>query len=251
NGAVVNWATTYADLEITKQDAPDPVALNGTLTYTIGVTNHGPDTAVGVQVVDTLPASVTFVNATAGCVNAFGTVTCSLGDLLNGASGSVTITVQPATSTIIQNTAQVFSSTADPLLTNNTAMELTTVSPAATSADLAIAIAHAPSTPVVGAPITYTLTVTNNGPSTATGIGLLAALDPSTTFVSVNNAACGESAGAVSCTFPTLASGAQIAVNIVTTPTASQLLLLAASVSSAVTDPTPANNQAQDTVFVS
>ena len=45
-----------ADLEITKSDSPDPVTTGSDLTYTITVTNNGPDAATSVTVTDTLPA---------------------------------------------------------------------------------------------------------------------------------------------------------------------------------------------------
>src|SRR5574338_295433 len=37
-----------ADLSISKSDSPDPVAEGGTITYTIGVSNAGPDTATSL-----------------------------------------------------------------------------------------------------------------------------------------------------------------------------------------------------------
>ena len=45
-------ATVSADLAITKTDSPDPVDHGATLTYTITVTNNGPDAAADVTVID-------------------------------------------------------------------------------------------------------------------------------------------------------------------------------------------------------
>ena len=50
--AQLQVAAGLADLSITKSDSPDPVAINGTITYTIGVSNAGPDDASAVKVVD-------------------------------------------------------------------------------------------------------------------------------------------------------------------------------------------------------
>jgi uncharacterized repeat protein (TIGR01451 family) len=58
-----------ADLEISKADSPDPVTVGDNLTYTITVTNNGPDAAANVVVTDTLPSGVTFVSASPGCVH--------------------------------------------------------------------------------------------------------------------------------------------------------------------------------------
>ena len=50
------------DLYVTKTDLPDPVELNGQLTYTIVVGNHGPDAATQVTLADPLPVGTSFVS---------------------------------------------------------------------------------------------------------------------------------------------------------------------------------------------
>ena len=60
------FVTTVGDLSITKADSPDPVFVDHELTYSITVTNDGPDAAAGVQVTDPLPSGVDFVSANAG-----------------------------------------------------------------------------------------------------------------------------------------------------------------------------------------
>src|SRR5205807_2678555 len=52
-----------ADLSVTKSHAPDPPVVGHPLTYTVAVTNHGPDTATAIVITDTLPSGVTFVSA--------------------------------------------------------------------------------------------------------------------------------------------------------------------------------------------
>ena len=120
-----------ADLSITKSDDPDPVVAGTTLTYTVTVTNDAlsMNDAINVVVTDTLPAEGTYVSDTDSCVDAAGTLTCSLGNLAIGASTSFTITVTVDASTIgtITNTATVTSDTPDDDLTNNTATEDTLV----------------------------------------------------------------------------------------------------------------------------
>jgi len=84
------------DISVIKSDSPDPVTVGNNLTYMIGVTNNGPDTATGVTLTDTLPAGVTYVSATSTqgtCSRSGSTVTCSIGTLANGASTTVTIIV--------------------------------------------------------------------------------------------------------------------------------------------------------------
>ena len=121
-----------ADLSITKTDSPDPVASEGTITYTIGVTNGGPDPASAVKVVDTLPAGVTFLSASGtdwNCANASGTVTCqrTAGNLDPGVAPSITLQVTaPVGPTTLTNSATV-SSPNDNTPGNNTAIATTTV----------------------------------------------------------------------------------------------------------------------------
>lgn len=54
---------TGVDLTVTKTDSPDPVARNGTLRYTITVTNNGTQDATGIVVRDVLPAGTVFRSA--------------------------------------------------------------------------------------------------------------------------------------------------------------------------------------------
>jgi uncharacterized repeat protein (TIGR01451 family) len=124
-------APTGADLSLTKADSPDPVQVNGVLTYTLTVTNGGPDDATAVTVEDQLPAGVQFGSATASqgtCTQAGGVVTCSLGSVANGASATVTITVQPTAGGTLSNTAEVEAAEPDPSPGNNSDTETTTVS---------------------------------------------------------------------------------------------------------------------------
>jgi uncharacterized repeat protein (TIGR01451 family) len=118
------------DLALTKSDSPDPVSRDGTLIYSAVVTNQGLSPAVAVSLTDQLPADVRFVSAisTAGnCAQANSTVTCSLGDIVNGGSETVTITVTPRRPGTVTNTAQVSSLSPDPNLANNTDSEATVI----------------------------------------------------------------------------------------------------------------------------
>ena len=120
-----------ADLSITKTDSPDPVIKGENLTYTIAVTNNGPDGAPSAVVTDTLPGNVTFVSATSSqgsCSESGGTVTCNLGTLANGATATVTIVVTtPAVTGTLSSTASVTSDAIDSDTTNNSATQSTVV----------------------------------------------------------------------------------------------------------------------------
>src|SRR5680860_1580901 len=81
-----------SDLAITKTDSADPVTENTELTYTISVSNAGPDAANRVQVIDELSSQVDFISATTSegtCANQGKKVTCELGALASGAVATV------------------------------------------------------------------------------------------------------------------------------------------------------------------
>ena len=127
NDVYVSDRRPAADLALTKTDTPDPAAVRALLTYTLEITNHGPNPAPDARVLDTLPATVTFVEASAGCTHAAGEVDCALGTLAPGTGATVTITVTPKSPGVITNTATVGSSAPDPDRSNNTATSETTV----------------------------------------------------------------------------------------------------------------------------
>jgi uncharacterized repeat protein (TIGR01451 family) len=120
-----------SDLGISISDTPDPVSAGELITYTLSVNNVGPDGAMGVTVVDTLPGGTTFDHASAGCVEAGGIVTCDVGTLASGASAEITIVVMaPSTGGGITNSATVGGDVIDANTGNNTDSEVTTVTSA-------------------------------------------------------------------------------------------------------------------------
>jgi uncharacterized repeat protein (TIGR01451 family) len=123
-----------ADLAISKVDAPDPIFVGGTLTYTIQVANLGPQSAGKVKVSDRLPGSVEFVSAAASsgtCDRKGKKITCDLGtisaDPTRANAVTVTIQVRPTKARTISNTAKVDGSGTDPVAANNQAKASTTV----------------------------------------------------------------------------------------------------------------------------
>src|SRR5215211_2533270 len=105
-------APPSADLALTKSDSPDPVAVGGTLTYTIQVKNLGASQATAVVVTDKLPNDVDFVSASTSsgsCQHRAHTVTCDLGTILAGGTATVTIEAKPTKAGTISNTASVTS----------------------------------------------------------------------------------------------------------------------------------------------
>ena len=121
----------FADLSISASDSPDPVLLNGSLTYSISVTNHGPGTATNVLFTNTLPAGVAFVSASSSqgtLTPSAGKVIGNLGTLAYGQFATVTINVTaPNFITTLTNTATITCSQTDANPGNNLASIKTTV----------------------------------------------------------------------------------------------------------------------------
>jgi uncharacterized repeat protein (TIGR01451 family) len=243
-GSKVSLTEKPADLALTMSDSPDPVAVGSNLTYTLTVTNNGPNPATGVTVTDTLPAGVTFGSAapSQGSCSGTTTVTCSLGDLANGASATITIVVQPTAEGTLTNSATLTGEQPDPDESDNSASADTTVE---APADLAITMSDSPDPATVGSNLTYTLTVTNNGPNPATGVTVTDALPAGVTFGSATPSQ-GSCSGTttVTCSLGDLANGASATITIVVQPTAEGTLSNPASVTADQPDPDSANNGA-------
>jgi uncharacterized repeat protein (TIGR01451 family) len=128
-GTILNddVSSISADLGVLKAASSDTGVVGTDLTYTIAVSNNGPANATGVVLTDTLPADVTFVSASTGCSPSGNTITCNIGNLANGASTTITITVTPTKAGTITNRASVSGNESDPRQSNNTASVTTTI----------------------------------------------------------------------------------------------------------------------------
>ena len=167
----VGGAARAADVSITKTGSPETVLTGETVRFTLVVRNAGASIATAVTVNDPLPPqSYADVIATATTGTCTAAVVCSLGDLAPGESATITIDATvTAVDTTLTNQATVSSTTDDPTPLNNLDAAIVTVAP---TADLGVVKTPSTTTPVPGAPggLTYTITVTNAGPSTATGV---------------------------------------------------------------------------------
>jgi len=251
-----------ADLAITKSDSPDPIDVGQTLTYTLTVTNNGPNDLNGtISVADTLPANVTFLNAVGNgwaCAPPLGgVVTCTRPGILaaNTSAPAITLTVAvnlAAAGTTLTNQATVSTTAAnDPIPGDNSATAQTTVNPAA---DVSVTKNDSPDPVAVGSNLTYTITVTNNGPSAAAGVSLTDALPANVAFVSANSTlgVCAEAAGTVTCTIGALPNGASATITIVVTPQAPAVGIISntATATAPTFDHVPGNNSDTEATIV-
>ena len=165
-----------ADLSIIKTANPTTMTAGsaGQVTYTLQVTNNGPADATNVTVEDVLPAGVTLVSATGpmGACPGAGTggdpIVCDLGTVIDQATPSVTIIVTVDADTAagtITNTGEVKSAD-DTMTGNNTNTADVTVE---VEVDLSITKTDGITTVIAGNQLTYTIVVSNGGPSDAVG----------------------------------------------------------------------------------
>ncbi|MEM6795201.1 MAG: DUF11 domain-containing protein, partial [Acidobacteriota bacterium] len=235
---------TETDLSIAKADSVDPVTAGNDLTYTVTVTNNGPSTSTGSTVTDVLPAGLTF-SSSSDCTESGGTVTCAVGGLAPAASDDVsfTVTVDPGQTAALSNTATVAADDSDPDSANDSATEGTAVG---VSTDLSIAKADSVDPVSAGNDLTYTLTVTNDGPSDSTGSTVTDILPAGVTFSS--SADCTESGGTVTCAIGALAPAASDDVSFTVTVDPGQTAALSntATVAANETDPDSANDSATE-----
>ena len=107
--ARVDFTSRLIDLVVVK-NASSPTPLNGTVSYSLTVTNKGPDTATDVQLADPAPAGITYLTATpsqGSCALGPALVTCNLGTIAPGQTVSIAITAKATAVGTHVNTATV------------------------------------------------------------------------------------------------------------------------------------------------
>ena len=254
-----------ADLQVTVSDGKSAAVAGANNIYTIVVSNAGPVYVSGAVVKDTFPSTfsaVTFRATESGGATGF-TVTGS-GNIKN------TVTMPPGSSITykatgklsaaatgtVSDTASITSPSgiSDPNSGNNSATDTDTIT---YKADLKVTVSDGKTTAVAGTKDTYTIVVTNGGPSKVTG-AVIKDTFPSI-FTGVTYTAT-QSGGASGFT----ASGSGNINDTVTMPSASKITYKASGTISAsasgsisdtatvtapsgVNDPNTGNNSATDT----
>lgn len=253
--------TPSADLGVTKS-GPPTVTAGSNVSYTITVTNSGPSDATGVSLTDSLPPDLTLVSMTQNSGPAFNCTgtTCTIATFPLGATTTFTLVAHvasSATTTPVSNTANVSATSGDPNSLNDMSSTSATLT---RSADMSV-VKSGPATIIAGTNITYTVTVTNGGPSDALNATMSDTTPPNTTFVSSDQTSgplftCAEplvgGTGAVSCSITSFASGATAVFSIVlnVSPAATGSIVNTANTGSSTTDPDPGDNSSSSTAAV-
>ena len=255
-------ASPSADLVLIKRDSPDAVVAGTALSYTLALSNRGPSAASNVTVTDVLPAGVTLIAATStqGTCTGTTTITCQVGTMPAGSAVLIGILATappnvPSPNPMVNSASATASDPVDPNPANNAATETTTV--LAAIADLAITKTLTTSA-IPGLAVSYTLVVTNNGPSAVTGASVTDAFPGTLTAVSWTctadaGSACGAASGTGSiATTVDLESGDSATFTVTATIVSSAIGMLSNTATigapAGATDPNPANNSAVSSV---
>ena len=246
--------------------SPNPYVAGGPVTYTVQVTNNGSSAVTGASLTDSIPAAVTGVSWT--CVVSSGVGSCGAAsgsgnaitaglDLASGAVATFTVSgvVAGGTTGALTSTATVAApaGVVDPVPGNNTAVD--TNSAGAMSADLGISVTPSAATVTSGAPVGYSIVVSNSSTDPAGGTVVTVSIPGGAGFVSASGAGwtCSLTGSTATCSLAApLGGGASappIAFNLLA-PAASGPFSLPVSVTSAAADANPANNSAAASVTV-
>ncbi|MEV7304129.1 hypothetical protein [Streptomyces clavifer] len=104
-----------------------------------------------------------------------------------------------------------------------------------------------------GDPLSYTATVGNNGPDTATGTTATITLSGTArtiTSASASQGSCAVTAPTITCTLGTVADGASATITVNVTPTAAGTLTATTTANATETDPVPGNNTAAQSTTI-
>ena len=158
------------DIHVDKTADQGTIDAGQTASYTITVTNDGAGTAYDVTLTDTLPAGIDWSDNSADCTIAGGVLSCDFGDLAPGASASVTVsgTTDPADCGVLHNVANVAASNESDAdaQDNSDSADITVNCPDVTVTKTGNGTISA------GDNATFSITVENLGPGTATNVSL-------------------------------------------------------------------------------
>ncbi|MBI3412149.1 MAG: DUF11 domain-containing protein [Planctomycetes bacterium] len=274
NEATANWGTaianfslsgpaTSADLAVS-QTGPSSVTAGSNATYNITLTNNGPDAAQSVVLTDLLPTGSSFVSITPGGSNpdsftfgqSGGSVTESAASVAAGNTDTFTLVVfapsNLANGANFSNTVSATSATGDPNSANNSATVAGSIVNNAPGTDLAVT-GNGPATSFEGSNVTYTYTVTNNGPTDASAAVLANTLGANLKFVSATTSqgSFSQSGSVVTFSLGTIVNGGAATVTVTAQSTEDGNVTDSSSVTSGANDPNIANNSASVTTAVS
>ena len=247
---------TEADVSLSFSGNAPSYHVGELIRFAINVRNAGPATATGVTATVRLSRGLTAVNA-APCVQTDTETICTylLGSLPPGAGSSGIVEIMATVQTRYSVQGTVTADQPDPDLSNNSAgfgFSATYL------ADLSVQVTESSDPATPGVPLTYTATVVNLGPSTATDVDLVDSWSTTisggvrlVSFSASGNLSCTRTSDQrIDCTTPTLNSGASATLTITLRPLGVGSVSNLARVRSRVDDPVASNDRAGETTTV-
>ncbi|MEM9366376.1 MAG: DUF11 domain-containing protein [Planctomycetota bacterium] len=240
-----------ADLELSKTASTDRVNGNETFTFDVTLRNNGPDTATDIVVADVLPAGIALVSqsATRGTYNQT-SGRWEIDDLALNNTASLTLTVRLTGTTAQTNTAEIIAAgQLDPDSTPNNGgtteddRASATVTPAQVDLELAKSVTN--SRPNLNEEITFTLTLVNQGPDTATSVVVRDVLPSGLVLLGTTPSTGSFSAAGGQWTIPSLAPNTPVTLDLRTRVNTEGPFVNTAEVISVAqpdVDSTPGNN---------
>ena len=216
--ATASVAVLPGSIHVTKVADDASVSAQDAIGFTITVTSGGPGAAKGVVLTDTLPTdagtswSVNGGTGAAMCAAPVaGVLTCTFGEMANGASYTVHVTSPTTKATLadspVSNTAVVN--------TTNDGSDEATASVAVLAPDLEIVkLGSAPVS--AGETASFTITVTNHGPGVARNVTLSDQLAAGSWSIGgVNAASCSiNGTNLLTCNFESMTSGTSRSISV-------------------------------------
>jgi len=240
------------DLSITIS-GPSTTTRGSTVSYAVVATNAGPDTATNVTITDPLPSGLTFnpSASSSNCTVNGSNILCDNLTLASGQSSNLTIVLNvpgnATCSSTISNHVVVSGSSTDPNSGNNTSSTISTAVDCGNEADVAVS-KSGPGSANRGATISYSVVVSNNGPSTAQSVSITDNVPSGLTFnQSASDPTCGDLGSQVNCGMFDITSGGSrtvtIAFTVQSTAACSSTISNQATAASPISaDPNSTNN---------
>ncbi|KPJ90737.1 MAG: hypothetical protein AMJ55_13110 [Gammaproteobacteria bacterium SG8_15] len=235
-----------SDIQVLAVADQASVDIGDNVTITATLTNAGPDDATSVRVGTTIPDEVTLVSATpsagtCGPIDEDRGVACSIGDIANGGTASVTYVATVNSAGSIAWAVEAGAYQSDSNTTNNTAQVTFT---GVANADLALSLGISAGSLEEGSTVALYYTVVNQGPQAATGVTLNITLPSGWVQrdLTATQGNCSLSAPTLTCNIGDLAVDGEVKVTVWGTVGGVVTVNITADVDANENDPDVSNN---------
>ncbi|NUY81627.1 DUF11 domain-containing protein, partial [Flavobacterium sp. MAH-1] len=243
-------AFSQADIVVTNSDFSNYYIPGTNNTYTVTVTNLGPNAATNVHVTNAIPAGIDYFSwwGSNGSVGVNDPLDNTIATLAVGQTVTYTIVVEVPASYLGPLTSQtvVTSATTDP---NPACTQCIDTDVRATGADIEVINTNNQTQYIPGTTVTYTVTVANNGPLTAANVLVTNPIPAGITSFSWSGGGNSGTNVPLSDTIPSITAGSSVVYTIVIQVPVGFTgnLTSTASTSTPTADPVPGCPQCTDT----